>query len=763
LREVQEGGISSGGSSVRERRGAGPSGIGSGVPVDPPPNQARPPGAVVRRGAASTASLISTSEVRAKPQHQTSSPKKYRRSTGNTRLVVDELEEEAADPEIPEMGQSASNLSLLSASRKSTGSLDPVKLGGGGGGSAGNNRGGGPTPGEAKFVRTSALNQPLVFNPHSSAHKTFKAYSSNPTDTPATKKKVRRRSSADRAGRGGSEGGDMSGCHIYLQPQEIVHIQGSWATVERQLFNLGARVFISLMENQPNIKRTFRQYRNKRHSELRINEDLQKLIMLLLCGMKRVVKYLSDSRALTKYLKRLAKRHSPTEIDFARINPAEVASVFCAALREIAPAEKDQWTQEVEDSWTSLIGGLLAATRGLLKTRRDRSEPKMFDEDDVELSDEYADDDDRGSDDGTESSHSSHKTTTFDRHLVLVGCQTFQEFFDRHPEVLTHFDKFSAIEIDSVKVSEALRMHASRVLAIVEDIVDNTGNPDRIRTMMQDLGRNHHMQGITQEHLDMLGPIICHTIRPLVFRAGLWTIEVEKSWAHLFDMVATLMKRGYPEVERCLTGFFPTLTHTLILKDTWGHIIEQMHEMGLPTFIKLFRLSANLRYYYPKQTRPDSALDVQNNINEHFECLVSVIDDIVRSLPDISSHVEFLRRLGSMHCDVEIESRLLELMGPVFCNTVRPLLLVQGKWSYKVESAWLLMFRHIAGFMSCGYSHPVEPKPAAVTVDGGAQASCGVGTGTDTQTSDLNVRSLETSCSPSMSPPPPPPPLSRHS
>ena len=166
--------------------------------------------------------------------------------------------------------------------------------------------------------------------------------------------------------------GDMSGCHIYLQPQEIVHIQGSWATVERQLFNLGARVFISLMENQPNIKRTFRQYRwtlktastllkiqlfqngvalffsrNKRHSELRINEDLQTLIMLLLCGMKRVVKYLSDSRALTKYLKRLAKRHSPTEIDFARINPAEVASVFCAALREIAPAEKDQWTQEV--------------------------------------------------------------------------------------------------------------------------------------------------------------------------------------------------------------------------------------------------------------------------------------------------------------------------------------------------------------------------------------------------------------------------------
>ena len=48
-------------------------------------------------------------------------------------------------------------------------------------------------------------------------------------------------------------------------------------------------------------------------------------------------------------------------------------------------------------------------------------------------------------------------------------------------------------------------------------------------------------QGITQEHLDMLGPLICHTIRPLVFKAGLWSIEVEKSWTHLFDMVRKIV------------------------------------------------------------------------------------------------------------------------------------------------------------------------------------------------------------------------------
>ena len=95
---------------------------------------------------------------------------------------------------------------------------------------------------------------------------------------------------------------------------------------------------------------------------------------------------------------------------------------------------------------------------------------------------------------GDSDSTSSSLRTTFDRHLVLVGCQSFQEFFDRHPEVLVHFEKFKAIEIDGVRVSDALRMHASRVLAIVEDIVENTGNPDKIRSLMQDLGRHHYKQ-----------------------------------------------------------------------------------------------------------------------------------------------------------------------------------------------------------------------------------------------------------------------------
>ena len=116
-----------------------------------------------------------------------------------------------------------------------------------------------------------------------------------------------------------------------------------------------------LFETQPNMKRTFRQYRGKKHSELRINEDLQRTIMYLMSILKRLViiiiltklhivyistfnalielllpifqvRYINDNRATVKFMRRLAKKHSPLELDLGRIDPNEVATLFCTAI-----------------------------------------------------------------------------------------------------------------------------------------------------------------------------------------------------------------------------------------------------------------------------------------------------------------------------------------------------------------------------------------------------------------------------------------------
>jgi hypothetical protein len=92
-----------------------------------------------------------------------------------------------------------------------------------------------------------------------------------------------------------------------------------------------------LFETQPNIKRTFRQYRGKKHSELRINEDLQQHIMYLMSALKRVVRYINDTKTIVKYLRRLAKKHSPLEVDLGRFDPTDLATLFCTAIRGVIP------------------------------------------------------------------------------------------------------------------------------------------------------------------------------------------------------------------------------------------------------------------------------------------------------------------------------------------------------------------------------------------------------------------------------------------
>ncbi len=264
-------------------------------------------------------------------------------------------------------------------------------------------------------------------------------------------------------------------------------------------------MFLVLFETQPNMKRTFRQYRGKKHSELRINEDLQQLIMYLMSILKRIVKHINDTRTIVKFLRRLAKRHGPLQVDLGRFDPADLASIFCAAIKEILKDSKS-WSSEVETSWSNLFSAVLAAMRLLVApAKKDAScGDTASDYDEDETLDGSPGGNGPGSDCSTSSSSIMPPVTSFDRHLVLIGCQTFQTFFDRHPQILSHFDKFNAIEIDGVLVSSALKMHTSRVLNVVEDIVENTGNPEKIRNLLQDLGKHHYRQVCTFKKFSLL-------------------------------------------------------------------------------------------------------------------------------------------------------------------------------------------------------------------------------------------------------------------
>merc|ERR1711935_378659 len=110
--------------------------------------------------------------------------------------------------------------------------------------------------------------------------------------------------------------------------------------------------------------------------------------------LKKIIKHISDTKTIVKYLRRLAKKHSPLEVDLGRFDPQDLATVFCTAIRELLlPPRKDQdqksgvtllkpgpgpgpgpgsgpgsetWSSEVESSWASLFSAVLGAMRILV-------------------------------------------------------------------------------------------------------------------------------------------------------------------------------------------------------------------------------------------------------------------------------------------------------------------------------------------------------------------------------------------------------------
>ena len=98
---------------------------------------------------------------------------------------------------------------------------------------------------------------------------------------------------------------------------------------------------------------------------------------------------------------------------------------------------------------------------------------------------------------------------------------------------------------------------------------------------------------------------------------------------------------------------------------------------------------------------------------------VELVGKVVGDLPHMGEVVRVLTERG--HTD----SRLLEVLGPVFCNTTRHFLLIQvmqcvgncdkddflqGQWSLDVENAWLSLFRDLACQMKpTEYPSPYSP------------------------------------------------------
>ena len=88
-----------------------------------------------------------------------------------------------------------------------------------------------------------------------------------------------------------------------------------------------------------------------------------------------------------------------------------------------------------------------------------------------------------------------------------------------------------------------------------------------------------------------------------------------------------------------------------------------------------------------------------------FFFLMQVVENVIQHLDDRTKYEQYLQYLGRVHeKQLTVDKASLDVMGPVFCQAIRPVLQANAHWNQDVRESWLHLFRIIAYWMKQGYS-----------------------------------------------------------
>jgi len=459
--------------------------------------------------------------------------------------------------------------------------------------------------------------------------------------------------------------------YLHLSTADVAILKGSWSVLEEHVTRVGVDFFLDMMTNHEEIKTVFRQMPGIPVYELKANEDLNRHGMYILGVIKKIVGKIDDTEYLEKLFDDLSDLHRRIGVEASGMDI--FGKVFCKVMRPIL-MDKKKWKPEIKDSWLTFFSSIVKVMKKC-ETKAEQNQNEMEDERALMKNQVF-------------------RRNTFDRHLIEVGCDTFSQLFARYP-VVEAIAEYDSMEVHGLNIGAALRSHAEAIRAVVGELQQHAGNPERIRLALAQAGHQRWREGVDRQQLELLGPVLAHVIRPLVWARGLWSIELEKAWTHLLDIVACLMKIGYP-AESEEEEEFPNVAETVILKDTWAVILRQVRGVGLEAFERMWALNSDMAVYLG----PDCVMepgDVERMTRRVRGCAkqsVDILEKVVAALPDLAAVSEALHGVESPP-----EPGLLEVIGPVFCNSTRHFLLIQGRWSLDVENAWLALHREMSGVL----------------------------------------------------------------
>jgi len=294
--------------------------------------------------------------------------------------------------------------------------------------------------------------------------------------------------------------------------------------------------------------------------------------------------------------------------------------------------------------------------------------------------------------------------------LQKVGVQCIVDLFELHPFVREHFKEIliqygkTDPENDNV-LQNILENHAKLVMNIVHELVVNIDNIDALTPKLQKLGLFHVKNAVPRRYLDIMGPIFCNAVRPILLRNNIWSSEVEESWMELFKILTNFMSKSYDTVDDMSKQLSLSPTQKCVIVATWHSIfLKHMNFMGKQLFVDLFKVEPNILKYFDAFRDVGLANMLQSrSFQNHGVRVMNLVKFAVENLDNTEKLQDHMLALGRLHVKKGIDSKYLEVMGPTFCQAIRPMVMAEGQWSIDIEGAWIQLFKILAQMMKVAY------------------------------------------------------------
>ena len=65
---------------------------------------------------------------------------------------------------------------------------------------------------------------------------------------------------------------------------------------------------------------------------------------------------------------------------------------------------------------------------------------------------------------------------------------------------------------------------------MIEEVLNNLEDVERMTIYLGEMGREHQRMGVHKQYLDVMGPIFCQALRPILQAEGLWDNDVRTAW-----------------------------------------------------------------------------------------------------------------------------------------------------------------------------------------------------------------------------------------